>query len=179
MIVIFFSVSAGFFYLASKIVVMTNDIKEIHIGKGLGALVFGATREKVKNLLGEPTDVEKYSLSEFEDDTTEAWHYDDHDLSLSFDEENDWRLSSIAVSSDDYTLNGQSLVGKTKEDILEECRKNGWGAPEEDEDVRAENSGNSLLHVDQASMGLWFEGDTLTEVQIGPFYDNEGITWPG
>ena len=152
---------------------MLEKIKTINIGKGVGELRFGATREQVLALLGEPAEREKYSLSELENDDTESWHYDDLDLSLSFDEENDWRLSSIAISSPDYTLAGNPLIGKTKKEVLEQFRADSWGEPVEDEEVSKDNPENSLLHIDKASMSLWFENEELTEVQIGPFYETE------
>jgi len=150
---------------------MLDNIREIHIGKGLGQLSFGATREQVLALLGEPTEREKYTLSELENDDTEAWHYDDLDLSLSFDEENDWRLSSMAVSSDAYVLDGKSLIGSGKADVVQFFIEKGWDNIEEDEEIKKENPENCLLHVDQASISLWFENDELTEMQIGPAFN--------
>jgi hypothetical protein len=159
---------------------MIDSIREIKPGRGLGELSFGQTREQVIALLGEPTEKEVYNLSDEDDeDKTESWHYDDYDLSLSFDEENSWKLSSIAVSSDDYLLEGQSLIGKSKEEVLKQCAENNWGTAEEDEEVTAETSGNSLVHIDKSSMSLWFEDDELTELQIGPFFNSTGISWPG
>ncbi|RYZ49298.1 MAG: hypothetical protein EOP49_16600 [Sphingobacteriales bacterium] len=157
---------------------MKENIKEIRIGKGLGSLTFGNTREQVKAILGDPGEVERYSLSEFEEDETEAWHYDDLGLSLSFDQDNDWRLSSLAISSEEYTLEGSPLIGRNKEEILAEFKERSWGTTVEDEEVAREDPGNSLIHVDEASMSLWFEDGELTELQIGPFYKNDEVVWP-
>lgn len=158
---------------------MKEHLKEIHPGKGIGTLTFGMSRDQVKALLGAPTETERYNLSDCEGDNTEAWHYDELSLSLSFDEEHEWRLSSIAVSSDEYTLEGQPLIGRTKEELLQEFEKRQWGTPEEDEEVREESPENCLIHIDKGSMSLWFENDELTELQIGPFFKNEELLWPG
>jgi len=158
---------------------MKEHLKDIRPGIGLGSLVFGNTREQVRALLGEPSEVERYALSEFEDDETEAWHYDELFLSLSFDQEHDWKLSSLAVSSDEYTLEGESLVGRKKDEILEEFRKRQWGEPVEDEEISREDPRNSLYHVEQGSLSLWFEDDEVTEVQIGPHVRDEEVIWPG
>jgi hypothetical protein len=157
---------------------MIDSIREIRPGKGLGELSFGQTRSQVIDLLGEPTEKETYTLSEDDDDKTESWHYDDYDLSLSFDEDNNWKLSSIAVSSDDYLLEGQSLIGKTKEEVLQQCAANNWGEPEEDDEVASDTGGSSLVHIDKSSLSFWFEDGALTELQIGPFYNTSGISWP-
>lgn len=146
---------------------MSVNLKEIKIGKGLGSLMFGSTRDHVKIMLGKPTDVEKYNLSELENDETEAWHYDELGLSLSFDEENEWLLSSIAISDEECTLDGIKLIGKSKKEVLDEFKKHNWGTPEEDEEISEDNPDSCLMHVDQLSMSLWFENDELSEIQIG------------
>ena len=56
-------------------------------GLGLGNLKFGSTRELVKKEIGNPTEIEKYALDDDDDDITEAWHYDEDGLSISFDQE--------------------------------------------------------------------------------------------
>ncbi|MBS1588257.1 MAG: hypothetical protein JST52_01455 [Bacteroidetes bacterium] len=143
------------------------NLKEINIGIGLGDLKLDSPRETVEVLLGKPFEKEKYNLSELDDDATEAWHYDEQDLSLSFDEENNWLLTSIAVSSDQYTLDGVALVGKSKKDALLFIDKKGWKDVEEDEEIANEEPGNSLLHINDANMSFWFVEDVLTEIQFG------------
>lgn len=155
---------------------MQDNIKNIIIGKGLGALTFGTTREQVLAMLGEPSEREKYTLSELENDDTEAWHFDELDLSLSFDEENNWRLSSIAVSNDAYLLDGQPLIGKEKTEIVEFFASKGYTEIEEDEEVKRDDGENCLLHVDKASISLWFENDELTEMQLGPYFNTDGVS---
>ena len=155
---------------------MLDNIRNIQVGKGLGDLTFGKSREQVVAILGEPTEKEKYTLSDLDNDDTEAWHYDNLDLSLSFDEESNWRLSSIAVSSDEYLIDGETLIGKNKGEVVAFLIDKGWNEIEEDEEVKQENGSNTLLHVDKASMSLWFENDELTEMQIGPYFNTDGIS---
>jgi len=155
---------------------MLDNIREINIGKGIGNLQFGASREQVLALLGEPTEKEKYTLSDLDSDDTEAWHYDDLDISLSFDEEMNWRLSSIAVSSNDYTFDGRALIGMKKNEVIQFFEEKGFSEIEEDEEVKQENAGNCLLHVDNAGISLWFENDELTEMQIGPYFNTDGVS---
>ncbi len=155
---------------------MSEHSKAINIGKGVGALTFGATREQVLVLLGEPSEREQYTLSELDQDRTEAWHYDDLDLSLSFDEEQSWRLSSIAVSGSDYTIDHTALIGKSKEEVIQFFSEKGMDEMEEDDEISKENPVNCLLHVDKASISLWFEHDELTELQIGPYFNTDGVS---
>ncbi len=153
-----------------------NNIKEIEVGKGLGDLKFGSSREQVLALLGEPTEKERYSLSDSDNDMTEAWHYDELDLSLSFDEENNWKLSSAALSSPDYTIDGKALIGMKQADVISFLISKGWNDIEEDEEVTMDNPENRLLHVDQASMSFWFENGELTEMQAGQYFNTDGVS---
>ena len=148
---------------------MNNIIRDIHLGKGLGNLTFDSTRQQVEKLLGKASEVERYSLSEMKGDETEAWHYDELSISLSFDEENNWLLSSIAISSDEFLLDGKPLIGRNKKEILEEFRSKNYGEPEEDEEISREDPGSSLYLVEQSGISLWFEGDELTEAQLSVY----------
>lgn len=156
---------------------MENNMKEILLGQGLGKIRFGMTRDQVKAILGNPSERETYSLSDDEDDT-EAWHYDDQDLSISFDQENDWKLTSIAISSDSYGLEGEKLIGQKIDDVLSYFSKKDFGEPEEDEEISEESPEHCLMHIDEATISLWFENGILTELQWGPFYENAEIKWP-
>lgn len=152
---------------------MNNDIKEIHLGKGLGKLVFDSTREQVQKILGKASEIERYSLSEMKGDETEAWHYDELSLSLSFDEENNWLLSSIAISSEEFLLDGKPLIGRKKQEVLAEFKSKGYGEPEEDEEISREDPESSLYIVEDSGISLWFEGDELTEAQLSVYVGEE------
>lgn len=157
---------------------MEANLQEIIPGKGLGTLRFGASRDEVKNTIGQADEVEKYSLDEFDSDDTEAWHYDEKGISLSFDQEYEWKLSSIAVSGDDYQLDGVKLVGKTIDEIEELCESKGWGELMEDEEIAEEEAGIAMLHLEEKGISFWFEEDKLSEVQLSPLYVNDQIVWP-
>jgi len=99
---------------------MKKQLKEIKPGYGLGVLKFGMSRAEVKLMLGEPSFVDKYSNSDSENDLTESWEYDSLELSLSFDEEEQWKLTMISVSSNFYELEEKSLIGKSEVETLKE-----------------------------------------------------------
>ena len=103
-------------------------------GEGLDAVQFGLSRDEVKALLGNPDEVESVSLDESgEGGLTEQWHYDELELSLSFDEIDDYRLTSIAVSGSDYLFDEQPLIGLTMEEVLEFLEESDMGEPEGEE----------------------------------------------
>ena len=75
-------------------------MKEIIIGQGLGPVKFGMTRDQVEALLGAPDEVEEnVDIDEDLDEAAEAWHYDELEMSASFDMEDDWRLGMMAIST--------------------------------------------------------------------------------
>ena len=149
---------------------MKANFSDIKPFEGLGNLSFGADRETVKALLGNPVDTERFSLDEDSGDT-EAWHYDDDGLSISFDEDFGWALTSIAISTPEYTLEGISLVGKTLENVKRMFEQKDWGTLEKDEELDEE--GSEMYYVEDQNMTLYFENDALTELQWNGEADEE------
>jgi hypothetical protein len=159
---------------------MKTNLQTILPGKGLGSLLFGSSRDTVKIMLGKPDEEETYSLTDEdeESDRTEAWHYDELGISLSFDEIHNWKLSSIAVSNEDYLMDGHKLIGLGLQEVLELFAAQEWGDPEEDDAVSEEGPEHKLLHVPQSAISLWFDNDVLSELQWGPLWDEEELVWP-
>jgi hypothetical protein len=158
---------------------MKVDIKEIIIGSGLGDVKFGCTKEKLKFIIGEPDEIDSYNASGEEDGyLTEAWHYDEHEFSVSFDEEDNWKLTTISISSPECLLNGNKLIGKSMDDVLELLKDEDFGENELD-DLSDENIDQKLISFLPASLNLWFENGTLSEIQWGVLWSDEDTPrWP-
>ena len=77
---------------------MKQEIKNIQFGIGLGIIKFGMSRDQVKIILGEPNEKELHYDEDANIDASELWHYDDLDISISFDQEEDWKLVTLAVT---------------------------------------------------------------------------------
>ena len=87
---------------------------EIRIGIGLGNIRFGSSKPAIKKILGEPNEIDTVDVPiDSEEISIEQWHYDELELSLSFDDYDDELLDTFAVSSPEYTLNGIALIGKS------------------------------------------------------------------
>lgn len=154
---------------------MKQELKSIELGQGLGLVKFGMKRSQIVELLGLPDEKELSANSNNEEDYTETWHYDEDEVSLGFDEEEDWRLVSIAITSDFYMLEELSLVGMEIDAAEEELLKL------EIDDLALEDDGadGKLLISDEFEISLWFEGKVLKEIQWGPLYnDDDMIDWP-
>lgn len=156
------------------------NLSSIEEGQGLGDLKFGLKREDVEALLGAPDEKESFSYSEDEDeDLTENWHYDDLELSISFDEEDDYRLGTISVTSNRYLLKGFSPIGLSKEELQTKLAEHGTDDLEYEDWSSEESPAHELLASDSLGINFWFDENELSEIQWGPlFLDEETIIWP-
>ena len=158
---------------------MNKQLKNIIAGQGLGNLKFGLAREQVKQLLGEPDESETYSYTESEQDLTESWHYDELELSISFDEDEDWRLVTICISSDFYEFQHFNPVGMNKTELVAQLNKLEIRDLEYEDCSADESPNHELYSSDDLGMNFWIDEGIVTEVQWGPLLiDDENIDWP-
>ncbi len=158
---------------------------EILLGRGLGELLFGSTFQETRAILGEPDDIGR---SEFDDDDdgdisiSEVWTYGDLGISAHFDDDDDFRLGMISVSTKSCSLEGLSLMGKKEAKVLELIEPLNFG-PLEEEDVEFEDDDEApdgrLISFVEKEIEFWFEDGTLTEIQWSPFWeDDDNRLWP-
>lgn len=158
---------------------MKKEFQQIKAGVGLGALKFGATREEVKVLLGAPDATEETQNSDEEGDLSESWHYDALELSMSFDQEEDWRLVTLAVTSDFYEFEGKTLIGLSRADLVSTLAKLEVEDLDLEDSDGEEASTHELYTSDDLGLNFWVEDDKVTEVQLSLlFIDEETIDWP-
>jgi len=134
---------------------------------GLDDVRFGMSRDDVEQLLGEP---EERAVEIDATEQTEAWYYWTRELSLTFDAEADWRLTTIDVGSPAAELRGKRLVGAT----LDELRA---ALPE----FALEWNGSEFepIEVDDLSMFLWIEDGVLDSIQWSvPLGADDEEQWP-
>ena len=158
---------------------MKEALKEIKPGFGLGNLKFGMSRAEVKLILGEPSFIDKYSHSDSNEDLTEAWEYDELKLSLSFDEEEDWKLIMISVSSDFYQLNSESLIGLSCEKLIKALENLNLGELNLEDCSEDDSEDQKVIEIDEKSINFWLNEGVLDEIQWSPlFIDDDTIKWP-
>lgn len=158
---------------------MKKALKEIKPGYGLGSLKFGMTRDEVKSLLGNPSFIDKYSHSDSAKDLTESWQYDDLLLSLSFDEEEDWKLIMISVNDDFYELEGENLIGLTEEMLIEQLDEMNLGEWSLEDCCDDDNEDQKVIEAEDKSINFWINDGILDEIQWTPFFiDDDTIEWP-
>ncbi|UII30648.1 outer membrane protein assembly factor BamE [Fulvivirga ulvae] len=158
---------------------MNQKIQEIKSGEGLGQLKFGMSTNQVKQVIGEPDEVETYSYETEEGELSETWHYDSLELSISFDEEEDWKLVSIAISAADITFKGHKLIGLKRDELIKILEGLDIGHLEYEDWSSAESPNHKLISAEDVEINFWLDDDELTEIQLGPLFDdNDDIKWP-
>lgn len=160
---------------------MKPIISEIIEGVGLGKLKFGMEMNTVQLLLGKPEEKDNYSYTEEEEeeDLTESWYYDELELSLVFDQQDAWVLSTIAITSKYYRFDEFSPIGLSKEQLTAKLKEKKVNDLELEDWSTEENPSHELLCSELLGINFWFDGDRLTEVQWGPLVlDDETIKWP-
>ncbi len=156
-----------------------QNINLIIEGEGLGDLKFGLYKDDVKLILGQPNEIVEYSYTNSDEDLTESWHYDELDLSIGFDEEDDWRLVTIAISSSNFKFRDFSPIGLSKDELTKKFDELNINDLEYEDWSSEESPSHELLTSDLLGINFWFDDNQLSEVQWGPhFIDDENIKWP-
>lgn len=153
---------------------MNQDIQDILPGEGLGKIRFGISRAQLKELIGEPDEVDEYSYSDEEEDLTESWHYDELDLSASFDEEYDWRLVTLSVSGPEYTFMGKKLIGLQRLKLVHTLTELGLEDLEFEDCSTDESPDHQLIASNEAGVNFWLDKGVLTEIQWSPLFIENG-----
>jgi hypothetical protein len=146
------------------VVRINEDHMNIFPKVGINNIKLGMNQKDVQALLGQPTAKEKT-------DEEEIWEFED-ELELSFQAEDNFRLSSITIMSDTAVLDSRQIIGITEselESIFPEFRL--------DEDF---NKDGKSYYADELQIMAWvFDGEVFNVV-IFPEYDEntELPMWP-
>jgi hypothetical protein len=76
---------------------------------GIPPFVLGTTRPEALAAAGSPDPLEQRSAGEAS--TSETWFYSSMQAEIKFEEEFDWRMSSITIEAPSATVKGASLIG--------------------------------------------------------------------
>lgn len=150
-----------------------EDMKDILPGEGLGKIRFGMSREELETLMGEPDEVEQYSYSDTEESLTEAWHYDLQNISVSFDQEYEWKLVTISVSGVEYQFMGKQLIGLQKHQLTEILKSLGIENLTFEDCSTEEDPEHHLLAAEEEGVNFWLDKGVLVEIQWSPLFIEE------
>ena len=122
----------------------------IELKKGIGNLMFDMTLDKVKQILGEPTEME--TIDNGMEEETLVLHYDDQNLTLFFEGETKL-LNCIDTDNEDTVLFGQKIYALTEKEIAQLMIANNYFA----EDIETESWGERRVTFIEGNIDFFFE----------------------
>lgn len=132
----------------------------IELKKGIGNLIFGMTVENVKQVLGEPTEME--TIDNGMEEETLVLHYDDQNLTLFFEGETKL-LDCIDTDNEETILFGQKIYTMDEKEIAQLMISNNYFA----EDIETESWGERRVTFIEGNIDFFFEKDELMSVVFG------------
>jgi hypothetical protein len=146
-------------------------------GKGIGNILLGMKIADVEKILGQPDDKEVIEYDDGENSCT--LYYFDLQVDLTFESDDDDRLSFISVENEQFSLEEKIKIGQSKEEVKSLCKTLNYSQPELEDMSSDEIPNQELLSYDNENINFWFTDDKLDEIQIGPFWkDDETPIWP-
>jgi hypothetical protein len=146
---------------------------EIALGTGIGNIRFGYSMDQVKDVMGEPEEVEE---SDDEDEFEhKAWNYWQQGYSFFFDHEDDYRLSCIQTENPDVTLFGKRIFDLTGDEVKELLEENGITECE----TEKLDTGETRLSYEREMIDLYLEDDRLLAINFGVLINDDlEVQWP-
>lgn len=158
---------------------METKLSEIKPGVGLGDILFGMSREQLKKLLGDPDEIESNTHDEEGEDVTESWHYDELEVSVSFEKVEDWKLCTIAVSSPEVKLGNKAPIGLSPNELVDLLKTLDVKKPVHEDWSSADAPDYHSITAEELEMVFWIEDGEVMDIQWGPYFiDEDTIRWP-
>ena len=126
---------------------------------------FGTNRDEIRDLLGAPDEIEAFTFTE-EQLKGEDWHYDEFELSMSFDEASDWTLSTIATSNPRCSFSGLRPIGMSEASFVEALELLELGEFQK-ENFKDEDGEESLMIVyPSLKIYFWIVEGEVSEIEL-------------
>jgi hypothetical protein len=149
----------------------------IHLGKGFDEIRLGMKESDVTQILGEPEDIDEIAYPDGE--VSKTYNYEELGFDLTFESDNDYRLSYISFFNDQFHIMNKIKIGIPKKKIKELAKNKDFSEPILEDLSDEEFPDNELMSFDRENLNLWFTEEILDEIQIGPKWkDDETPIWP-
>lgn len=145
---------------------------------GVDNILLGSTRDDVKKLLGEPSEICKDT---HEDGCQEEdWEYHELGLALTFLSVDDYLLGAITVINEKALFMGHRMIGMIEEDFLEALEDCEPGEILVDDEVEFEEVDAKDFIWDAKNISFWMVDGVIDHICVMPEYDEaeENPIWP-
>jgi hypothetical protein len=150
-----------------------TDLLTIRPGVGVGDVRFGATRDEVRAIAGEPAEI----MPSEEATGSELWIYEEAAIALGFASEENLRFVSCETYSAKATFNGEALVGLDRESA--EAALERAGADEGAFLAEDDEEGSGQIAVPRLGISLWLAENAVESVGWGVLFDDDdNVLWP-
>lgn len=140
---------------------MKNDNLILNLKKGLSDLLFNSSIEDSLKLLGKPSEVEE--IGEDIEYPTTILHYDDLNISLFFENNDNSKLVCIDIDNPDAKLFGEKLIGKNSKEVVALMVKNEIY----NQNMEEEAWGEKRISFEDYSIDFFFQDDELVSITYG------------
>lgn len=144
--------------------------------RGIGPFVLGSSREDVIRMVGAPDSIE-LAQPLLQNDRKEDWHFSRFSITLSFAEDDDWKLASLTAKANNCVLNGVRFIGQPVSKIQELCVFAGITDLVADGDYDEFGAAYSSKAF---TLMFWIAESHIFNITVFPEYDNSGSAphWP-
>jgi hypothetical protein len=150
---------------------------EIVLGRGIGTLLFGMTKEEIVEIIGTPDEIDK--PSDIEGYNWEKYEYNFLKCSFSFDPEDEDRLVEMSIENETFHLLHKIRIGVKKGDLLKFGEELKFGTYIIEDMRSEEDPTHELISYNKAGVNLWLDDGRISSIQILPLFNNEGLPiWP-
>ncbi len=137
----------------------TSDMQTIDLQKGLGKIRFGINKNELIELIGKPDEKEQ-------EDEVESWHYDELELSVSFEKyDSDWELLTLSVTDSAYTLAEHALIGLARAKVMDLLTVLNLGEMEYEDLSENDDDKQIAIYIEAQGLSLFFDNNILQEIQ--------------
>ncbi len=152
-----------------------KELKDIKPMQGFGDLKFGASRDEVLELLGEPAEKETIDV-EGEIHEVEVWSYWDDGHSLYFEKDLNNVCTNFETDHEDALLFGEKVFAMNQEEIIDLMKKNNYSEFEVEDDPELDEV---IVFFHEAHMQFVLENGRLELVSWAvAMNDQDEILWP-
>jgi hypothetical protein len=150
---------------------------EIVLGRGIGTLLFGMTKEEIFEIIGMPDEINEQS--DIEGYTWERYEYSFLKCSFSFDPDDEDRLVEMSIENETFHLLHKIRIGVKKEDLLKVGEELKFGKYVINDVRTEEDTTHELISYSQVGLNLWLDDGKISAIQIFPLFNDEDFPiWP-